>query len=251
MKTRPASSRVPRLLHSATLAVMFASLLTPALSAAEPGFTPLFNGRDLAGWDGNPVIWSVEDGAITGRTSTANPISRNTFLIWQGGEVKNFELRARFRFLSENPTAGNSGIQYRSHIDDAAGWVVGGYQGDFNAEGRYVGLFYEERGRGILAQPGQQVTVSPGTAERPAIEVIGSTVAAADIRSTLKHGEWVDFTIIAIGNHLRHYVNGRLATEVFDLDPAKAATSGILALQAHTGPPMVIQFKDIRIKHLP
>ncbi len=251
MKIHPIASKLPHRLHSAALAVMLASLLAPALSATEPGFTSLFNGRDLAGWDGNPAIWSVEDGAITGRTSTANPISRNTFLIWQGGEVKNFELRARFRFMSENPTAGNSGIQYRSRIEDAANWVVGGYQGDFNAEGRYVGLFYEELGRGILAQPGQQVTVSAGTAERPAVEVIGSTVPVADIRSTLKHGEWVDYTILAIGNHLRHYVNGRLATEVFDLDPAKAATSGIVALQAHTGPPMVIQFKDIRIKQLP
>ncbi len=173
-------------------------------------------------------------------------------MVWKGGDVANFELRVKFRFMSPQPKDGNSGIQYRSRLIDPANWVVGGYQGDFNADGRFLGLFYEERGRGILARPGQRVTVTGTNAQNRAVsEVIGETAPHAEILASMKPGEWVDYTILAIGNHLRHFVNGRLATEVFDLDPAHAATSGILALQIHVGPPMVIQFKDVRIKHLP
>lgn len=228
------------------------ALLVPAAHALEPGFTSLFNGKDLAGWEGLPATWSVEDGAITGVNTAEAPLQHNTFLVWKGGEVANFELRARFRFTSANPKDGNAGIQYRSRLEDTQKFIVGGYQGDFNADGRYIGLFYEERGRGILAYPGQQVIVKPKGADgKPAIEVIGSTTPHAEVLASIMQGEWVDYTIIAIGNHLRHYVNGRLSTELFDLDPASAAARGIVALQVHRGPPMKVQLKDIRVKHLP
>lgn len=228
------------------------ALLLPAARAVEPGFTSLFNGKDLTGWEGLSATWSVEDGAITGVNTAEAPLKHNTFLVWKGGEVANFELRARFRFMSPKPKDGNAGIQYRSRLVDAEKFIVAGYQGDFNAEGRYIGLFYEERGRGILAQPGQQVIVKGvGNDKKPILEVIGATTPHAEVLASIKEGEWIDYTIIAIGNHLRHYVNGRLSTEVFDLDPVNAATKGIVALQAHTGPPMKIQFKDIRIKQLP
>ncbi len=227
------------------------ALLLPAARAVEPGFTSLFNGKDLSGWEGLAATWSVEDGAITGINTAEAPLQNNTFLVWKGGEVANFELRARFRFMSPKPTDGNAGIQYRSRLVDTEKFIVAGYQGDFDAAGRYIGLFYEERGRGILAQPGQQVIVrGVGADKKPIVEVIGATTPPAEVLASIKPGEWVDYTIIAIGNHLRHYVNGRLSTEVFDLDPAHAATKGIVALQAHRGPPMKIQFKDIRIKHL-
>mgnify|MGYP002788864581 CR=1 FL=1 len=228
------------------------ALLLPAARAVEPGFESLFNGKDLSGWEGLATTWSVEDGAITGINTAEAPLQHNTFLVWKGGEIANFELRARFRFMSPNPKDGNAGIQYRSRLEDAQKFIVAGYQGDFDAAGRYVGLFYEERGRGILAQPGQQAIVKGvGADKKPIVEVIGSTTPPAEVLASIKPGEWVDYTIIAIGNHLRHYVNGRLSTEVFDLDPQHAAAKGILALQAHRGPPMKIQFKDIRLKKLP
>lgn len=228
------------------------ALLLPAAHAVEPGFESLFNGKDLSGWDGLATTWSVEDGAITGVNTAEAPLKNNTFLVWKGGDVANFELRARFRFMSPNPKDGNAGIQYRSKVVDTEKFIVAGYQGDFNAEGRYIGLFYEEKGRGILAQPGQQVIVKPkGENGKAVIEVIGSTTPHAEVLASIKPGEWVDYTIIAIGNNLRHYVNGRLSTEVFDLDPASSAAKGILALQAHAGPPMKIQFKDLRLKKLP
>lgn len=69
--------------------------LATALSAAEP-FQLLFNPRDLSGWAGSPAHWLVRDGAITGRTTSATRLQENTFLIWQGGEPADFELRSRF-----------------------------------------------------------------------------------------------------------------------------------------------------------
>ena len=76
---------------------------------AQEGAVSLFNGKDLAGWDGDPNFWTVKDGAITGVSTAENPVKTNTFLIWKGGTVKNFELWAKFRLEGNN-----SGIQYRS-----------------------------------------------------------------------------------------------------------------------------------------
>lgn len=247
----PAQPPIPSVAMKTSLLLALA-LLAPVVRGVEPGFESLFNGKDLSGWEGLSPTWAVEDGAITGVNTAEAPLKHNTFLVWKGGEVANFELRARFRFMSPNPKDGNAGIQYRSKVVDAEKFIVAGYQGDFNAEGRYIGLFYEEKGRGILAQPGQQVIVKGvGNDKKPILEVIGSTTPHAEVLASIKPGEWVDYTIIAIGNHLRHYVNGRLSTELFDLDTANAASKGIVALQVHTGPPMKIQFKDLRLKKLP
>ena len=104
---------------------IFLSLcLGASLHAQE--FKPIFNGKDLTGWDGNPELWSVENGAITGRTTGPDHLDFNQFLIWQGGEVDNFELKAMVR-----ATGNNSGIQYRSkELPEVGKWSVGGYQCD-------------------------------------------------------------------------------------------------------------------------
>ena len=106
----------------------------------EAGFVQLFDGKTLTGWDGNPKFWSVVDGAIVGRTTPDNPTKGNTFLIWRQGLLCDFELR-----LSWKIEGGNSGVQYRSR--DYGDWVVGGYQADIDANNRYTGILYEERGR--------------------------------------------------------------------------------------------------------
>ena len=149
------------------LAVMAGPGLKAAAPAEEPGFRSLFNGTDLTGWDGLPGVWSVQDGAITGRNRAEAPLEGNTFLIWKEGTVGDFTLRLKFRF---QPVAGaamakaNSGVQYRSQVIDAAKRVVGGYQADMDGGGKYVGMLYEERGRGILALPTQKVRLSPAAA---------------------------------------------------------------------------------------
>jgi len=216
------------------------------------GFVSLFNGKDLAGWDGNPKFWSVEDGMITARRFTAEaPGKGNTFLIWTGGVVRNFELHATVRLLTGNSKGwANSGIQYRSRVVDPANWVVRGYQADMDLTRPYTGQLYEEGYRGFLALPGQRVRITPGEG-KPHIEVLGATADPAAILAANHRQDWNDFVVIAEGNHLRQYLNGVLTAEAIDLDPAHAATSGVLALQLHAGLPMTVQFKNILLKTLP
>jgi len=206
------------------------------LTLAEDGFKPIFNGKDLQGWDGNPKFWSVEDGTITGRTTKENPTKGNTFLIWRDGPVDDFVLKLKYKIVG-----GNSGIQYRSK--DLGDWVVGGYQGDFEAGDMFSGINYEERGRGILALRGQKVTI--GDDGKKAEEQVADT---KELQKHIKKEDWNDYEITAKGNHLTHKINGHVTSEVIDNEAAKAAKSGILALQLHAGPPMVVQFKDIELK---
>ncbi len=225
----------------AWLALFATSLLfdTRNMSAAEvePGFKSLFNEKDLSGWDGNPQFWSVKDGAITGQTTSENPTKGNTFLIWRDGTVDDFELRLSYKIVG-----GNSGIQYRSK--DLGEWVVGGYQGDFEAGDTYSGILYEERGRGILAQRSQKTEIGPDGK----VNVVASLGDTKDIQSNIKKEDWNEYVILAQGNQLTHIINGRVTVQVTDNQPEKRAMSGILALQLHAGPSMTVQFKNIRIK---
>ncbi len=215
--------------------------------STEPGFESLFNGTDLAGWDGNPKLWSVKDGAITGQTTADNPAKGNTFLIWTNGTVGDFELRCSFRLVpGDSQGFANSGIQYRSKILDPANWVVGGYQADMEAGPNYTGILYEERFRGIMAQRGEKVVWDSDCKK----QVVGSVGTAADIEGSVKKGDWNDYVIIARGNHLQQFVNGRQTIDVTDECEAKRAMNGVLALQLHAGAPMMAQFKNIRIKNL-
>ncbi len=221
------------------------------LTAATPNTQSLFNGRDLTGWEGNTTFWSVRDGMIVGQTTAEKPTKGNTFLVWKGGEVKNFELRAMFRIEANNPKGfANSGIQYRSKVVDPVNFVVGGYQADMDGDGQYLGMLYEERGRGIIAKPGERVRLSAGEG-KPKIEVIGVTTPKTEITAATKLRDWNEYVIIAEGNHLRHFINGKLTAEITDLDEAKAAKSGVLALQLHAGLPMTVSYKNIQLKTLP
>jgi len=246
------------ILPSALSALAAAALLHPARLPAQsppsdPQFVSIFNGKDLTGWDGDPKLWSVEDGAIVGRRVKAErPDKGNTFLIWTGGRPGNFELRAAFRLLSDNATGwANSGIQYRSRVVDPVHWVVRGYQADMDGSGKYVGQLYEEGFRGFLALPGQRVRITPGIGLKPHIEVLGRTADPAAILAAIQKQGWNEYVIIAEGNHLRQYFNGILSADVVDLDQANAAESGVIALQLHAGLPMTVEFKDILLKTLP
>jgi hypothetical protein len=220
----------------------------PALvSGAEPGFVKIFDGKDLTGWEGNPKLWSVKDGAITGQTTADNPAKGNTFLVWTNGTVTDFELRCSFRLVPGDAQGfANSGIQYRSKVVDPANWVVGGYQADMEAGPTYTGILYEERFRGIMAERGQKVVWDKDGKK----QVVGSVGDAAAIEASIKKGDWNDYVIIAKGNHLQQFVNGKQTIDVVDEEEAKRAMTGVLALQLHAGPPMMVQFKNIRLKKL-
>jgi len=213
----------------------------------ERGFRAIFNGKDLTGWDGNPKLWSVKEGAITGQTTAENPAKGNTFLIWTNGTVGDFELRCSFKLVpGDSKGFANSGIQYRSKVVDPSYWVVGGYQADMEAGPSYTGILYEERFRGIMALRGEKVVWTTDDKK----QVVGSVGTAADIEGSLKKGDWNDYVIIANGNHLQQFVNGKQTIDVTDECEAKRAMNGILALQLHAGPPMMAQFKNIRLKEL-
>ncbi len=229
---------VPALAQSATVEA------TPKKKAKKPGekpvFEELFDGKTLDGWRGKEELWNVEDGAITGTTTDENPIKQNTFLIWDG-EVANFVLKLDFR-ISEQ---GNSGIQYRSKVIDEKEFVVGGYQADIDPTMKFAGINYEEKGRGILAQRGQRLTIGPDG--KKTVEQFGDK---DELAKKIKNGEWNAYRIVAKGKRLSHYINGELMSEVIDHQKEKASEKGVVALQAHRGPAMKVQFKNIQLRRL-
>jgi hypothetical protein len=213
-----------------------------ASAKAPAGYESLFNGKDLTGWKGREDIWKVEDGAITGDAKTAP--GYNNFLIWQGGDVADFELHFKYRIHG-----GNSGVQYRSKVLDPAKFTVGGYQGDFEAGTTYSGILYDEGGvaggRGIMAERGQKVTHAKNGEKK--VEKLPMTTE--ELQKAIKQGDWNDYVIIAKGNHLTHKINGNVTAEVID-ESDKALKSGVLAIQVHAGGPMKVQVKDIHLKKL-
>lgn len=228
-----------RTLPLAVVALGLALSFAVSAAAQEDGFKPLFNGTSLEGWDGNPKFWSVKEGVIVGETTKDNPTKGNTFLIYKGGNVDDFELRLSYKIVG-----GNSGIQYRSKAGDD--WRVTGYQADFEAGDTYSGILYDEGGgRNILAARGKKVEIA---ADGKKTE---TTIAdSKELQANIKKEDWNEYVVIAKGNSLKHMINGKVTAEVIDGDEKKQALSGILALQLHAGPPMNVQFKNIRIKSL-
>jgi hypothetical protein len=234
--------------------ILAITALAVCTAAAEE--KSLFNGTDLSGWEGNPKLWSVRDGAITGITGEGpeTNIKHNTFLVWKGGIVSDFDLTFKYRIEK-----GNSGLQYRSKelAPGEFGSIVAGYQADFEAGKTYSGILYEERGRGILAKRGEKTVIKPAEkdpndpkSKEFAVEVVGSVGDSNEIQATIKHEDWNEYRVVAKGNKLQHFINGRQTIEVVDEDQKHAAKEGILAFQIHTGPPMVLQIKDIVLKEL-
>jgi len=211
-------------------------LLSPAF--AQDGFKPLFNGKDLTGWDGNPELWSVQDGCIMGKTKGPEHLSYNQFIIWRGGVLKNFELRAKIKV-----TGNNTGIQYRSkELPENGKWSIGGYQCDVHPATLNNAMMYEERGRGIIAQNGQGVVVDPAGVKWLASE---HDPVQADV------AEWHEYTVIAKGNHLIHKLDGQVTIDLLDFEEGKRSLEGLLAFQIHRGPAMSVQIKDVMLKELP
>jgi hypothetical protein len=202
--------------------------------------------KDLEGWDGDPGLWSFKDGIVRGQTTKDNPARGNTFLIWKGGTLEDFELRLSFKI---DPAPANSGVQYRSkHLpfkeSDSNKWVVSGYQAEVEDTPGKAGFLYHERGRGELCHVGEKVEI--GGDGKP--KVVGKLGDKAAIGATYKKGDWNDYVIIAKGNHIVQYLNGIQTIDVVDNDPKGGALSGILALQIHAGKPMLVQFKNVRLK---
>lgn len=231
--------------HGIIRIIIFAAAMVALTWSAVPcrgddaGLVPIFDGTSLEGWEGKPEFWRVEDGAIVGETTPENPTKGNTFLIWRQGLVDDFELVLQYRLRNYN-----SGIQYRS--EDLGDFVVGGYQGDIH-EGQFTGILYEEKGpRAIMTNRGDRMTFAADGTKQSG-EPIGG---ANDLLKFIKPGEWNEFRIVAQGPKLQHFINGQLMSETVDEQADKRSMEGVLALQLHAGPPMKVEFKDIRLKRL-
>ena len=207
----------------------------------ESGFTSIFDGKSLAGWDADPAFWRVEDGAIVGQTATDKQPKQNTFCIWRGGSPANFELKLKYKL-----TGFNSGIQYRSIELPNIKYAMKGYQADIDGQQTYTGQIYEERGRGFLALRGQATYI--GENGKPG--VIGKLGGSDGLKWLIRGDDWNDLHIIARGNPLIQILNGRVMAVVIDDDATGRKLDGLLGIQVHLGPPMKIEVKDIRLKNL-
>ena len=218
------------------------SLAVSTLAIAGESAIPLFDGKSLAGWDGDPVYWRVENGCIVGEVTPKTLLERNSFLIWRGGVVDDFELVVEYRVSAQ----GNSGINYRSIETQDLKWSLTGYQADIDDGPRWIGQNYEERGRKFLALRGQSVVLRPEAEP----EVITSLGTDEELQKKVRSEDWNTYKIIAKGNKVRHFVNGVLMSEIEDLDPAHRRLSGLLGVQVHVGPPMKIEYRKIELRKL-
>ncbi len=226
----------------------------------EQGFVTIFDGESLDGWEGDTTYWRVADGSLLGEITPDKLLKTNSFIIWQGGQPADFELKTEFRITK----SGNSGINYRSERLDTIPYALRGYQADIDGKNTYTGQNYEERKRTTLAYRGEQVTISNQTsADVPGSlranvknnawrnrEVTASLGESDSLKTLIHPEEWNKCHLIVRGNRLQHYINGVLMSEVTDDDSVNRRMSGLLGVQVHVGPPMQVAYRNIRLKEL-
>lgn len=218
--------------------IQFAAGDLPAPTApSDPGFVSLFNGADLTGWEGDPTIWSVRDGAITGATTADTRLKVNNFLVWKGGRPRDFELRLKYRLLG-----GNSGIYFHAEKRPSGEPLIGP-QADLSADHRWTGVLMEWQKRDVLAERGEQVVIDAAGKK----QVVGSVGDPKQLLAAVRDRGWNDYTVSVKGPRVKLKINGVTMCEVTDHDPKRPAV-GHLALQVHVGPSMTVQFKAIRLR---
>jgi hypothetical protein len=206
------------------------------------GFTEIFDGKTLNGWEGDPQLWRVEDGAIVAESTAERVVKQNTFLIWRGDVLRDFELKIEFRLLG-----GNSGVQVRSvELPTVGRWVLKGYQADFDARNGFTGNIHEERGRSVLAPRGRVVRAVDG----PSFKAIGTIADSVDLRGLMNIDNWNRYHVIGRGPVLMQLLNGRLVAVLIDEDTTHRSLEGVLGLQMHTGPPFRVEFRNIWYRKL-
>ena len=239
----------------------YSPILAQKPQASEKGFKKIFDGKTLKGWEGDPVYWKVENGSIVGEITPATIVKRNTFIIYRDAKPSDFELKCEVKITKD----GNTGINYRSEelLPDLP-FALKGYQADIDGAIRYTGQNYEERGRTTLGYRGEIVNVNEQTDPEVknnlraysasnawlARKVTGSLGNSDSLKTKIKSEDWNEVHLIVKGNRLLHYVNGVLMSDVTDLDKVNGKSEGWLGVQVHVGPPMKVEYRNIRIKNL-
>lgn len=224
------------------------------------GFVQIFDGKTLKGWEGDSVYWRVENGNLVGEITPSTLLKTNSFIVWQGGQPGDFELKGEFNITK----TGNSGINYRSEKLADVPFALRGYQADIDGQNRYTGQNYEERGRTTLAYRGQITSINPQTGPSTPesvrakvqknawteLKVTGSLGNTDSLKTKIKTEDWNEIHLIVKGNRLQHYVNGILMSDVIDNDAVNGKSKGLLGVQVHVGPPMKVQYRNLRLKQL-
>jgi hypothetical protein len=86
--------------------------------------------------------------------------------------------------------------------------------------------------------------------EQGSKKVVGQCINAEEFATLFRLNDWNDAVIVAQGNRIKHYLNGRLILDFTDNDPDLALREGVLALQLHAGKPMWAEFKNIKLREL-
>lgn len=235
--------------------LMMIGFITACAQKKKDGFVSIFDGKTLNGWEGDKNYWRVENGSLVGEITADKLLKSNTFIIWRGGETKDFELKLQYRISTD----GNSGINYRSEQINEVPFALKGYQADIDGKNRYTGQNYEERGRTTLAYRGQK-TVIHGTTDPSAVVrdhvknnawtnvEITKSWNKDSLQSFIKSDDWNEVHLIVKGNRIQHFVNGVMMSDVTDNDAVNRKMQGLLGVQVHVGPPMKVEYRDIRLK---
>jgi hypothetical protein len=253
-----------RVSKSLQLGIMLIVLMTGSCKTTgqnnsnKKGFVQIFDGKTLSGWEGDPAYWRVENGNLVGEITPATLLKTNSFIIWRGGPPANFELTLEFKITK----AGNSGINYRSIELKDVPHALKGYQADIDGANRYTGQNYEERARTTLAYRGEKVTVNALASSSDSVKehiknnawtertVTGSLGNSDSLQGKIHAEEWNTCHLIVKGNHLQHFINGILMSDVTDNDKVNGKSEGLLGVQVHVGPPMKVEYRNIRLKQL-
>ncbi|WP_019386954.1 3-keto-disaccharide hydrolase [Algibacter luteus] len=225
----------------------------------ESDFISIFNEKDLSGWVGDSTYWSVKDGALVGEVTPETILERNSFIIYEKAQPSNFELKLEYKISN----SGNSGINYRSERIEKFPYALKGYQCDIDGKNRYTGQNYEEKKRTTLAYMGEKVTIPsmPDSISKTNLRknvkkncwqtrIVSDTLGdLKQLKSHIKENDWNSVHLIVKDNRMQHYINGVLMSDVLDLDTENRENKGFLGVQVHVGPPMKVQYKNIKIKY--
>ncbi len=224
----------------------------------KDGFVKIFNGKTLAGWEGDPTYWHVENGNLVGEITPSTLLKTNSFIIWQGGSPADFEIKLEFKITK----SGNSGVNYRSSLLTDVPHALRGYQADIDGANNYTGQNYEERARTTLAYIGERVSVNvlPNSTDALKdhiknnawlVRTVNVSLGKEDeLIKTIKSDDWNTCHIVAKGNRLLHYINDVLMSDVTDNDTVNRKSEGLIGVQVHVGPPMKVEYRNIRLKQI-
>ena len=247
-----------RVLIVLTVVILNSSQTSAQSGLSSDGFVQIFDGKTLTGWEGDPDYWRVENGCLVGEITPDKLLKSNSFIIWRGGRTADFELTLEYRITR----TGNSGINYRSVELKDVPHALRGYQSDIDGQNRYTGQNYEERARTTLAYIGEKVIINATGHSSDSLKnyinnnawtkktITGSLGDRDSLKAKIHVDGWNSCHLIIKGNHLQHFVNGVLMSDVTDNDPINRKTEGLLGVQVHVGPPMKIEYRNIRFKKL-